>query len=757
MVITHAPMGAVMIAVAAGFAWGFGALMFGQSVSAIGISLANMLVLAISSAWRNGIHRFTLILRWDFPRMNCESPEIPERKLKRGSAKMQIPAMRRFTADILVSVFLLSAILAACASAAEEHLAGKYELRGERLTARFQVRNASLKVVEIEDSRSHAKLRPGEAFSLQFHDGRVLGASQFRVSAAPVETQIAPNPFAARQAERIPGQQLCADLNAPDNSLAVHWCAVMHDGANDMRQEITLRALARPVDIAEVRLFDFKAPDARVVGKVPGSPLVAGAFFFGFESPLSVSAVQNERATATLTRTLPLAAGRSITYSSVIGVAATGQLRRDFLAYLEQERAHPYRTFLHYNSWYDLGRGERYTEASALDRVHTFGEELVRKRGVTLDSFLFDDGWDNTQSLWEFNSGFPHGFSNVHKAAAQYGFGIGVWLSPWGGYEAAKTARMAAAEHAGFETVQGGLALSGPRYYHLFENTCVEMISKYGVNQFKFDGTGNASQVFYGSLFDSDFAAAIHLIERLRHQDPGIFINLTTGTQPSPFWLRYADSIWRGGEDYGFDGEGSWRQKWITYRDEQTYRNVVEGGPLFPLSSLMLHGIIYADKADQLSSDPESGFTDEVRSYFGSGTELQEMYITPSLLSAQDWDVMAETARWSRSNAAVLKDTHWIGGDPARLQVYGWASWTPQKAIVVLRNPSGHPQKFLLDVGEAFELPTNAEQVYSAKSPWKDDTNRSVVLLRAHEAHEFHLAPFEVLTLDLAPQQAVPD
>jgi L-rhamnose-H+ transport protein len=50
MVIAHAPMGAILIAMVTGFAWGFGALMFGQSVSAIGISLANTLVLAISSA-----------------------------------------------------------------------------------------------------------------------------------------------------------------------------------------------------------------------------------------------------------------------------------------------------------------------------------------------------------------------------------------------------------------------------------------------------------------------------------------------------------------------------------------------------------------------------------------------------------------------------------------------------------------------------------------------------------------------------------
>jgi L-rhamnose-H+ transport protein len=49
-VITHAPARAVWIAFSAGFAWGFGAIMFGQCVSAIGISLANTFVLATSSA-----------------------------------------------------------------------------------------------------------------------------------------------------------------------------------------------------------------------------------------------------------------------------------------------------------------------------------------------------------------------------------------------------------------------------------------------------------------------------------------------------------------------------------------------------------------------------------------------------------------------------------------------------------------------------------------------------------------------------------
>ena len=48
--LRQAPTHAIVMAIVCGFAWGFGAVMFGQSVSAIGISLANTFVLAISSS-----------------------------------------------------------------------------------------------------------------------------------------------------------------------------------------------------------------------------------------------------------------------------------------------------------------------------------------------------------------------------------------------------------------------------------------------------------------------------------------------------------------------------------------------------------------------------------------------------------------------------------------------------------------------------------------------------------------------------------
>jgi len=421
--------------------------------------------------------------------------------LMRSSSGRQILPILRSAAYPLVLLFPLSGALVAAPNTLDEHVTGRYELRGDSLTARFQVANGSIKATEVEDLTSRAKLRPGELFSLLLRDGHVIAASQLKMDATPEEEAVSPNPLASRQAEQIAGRKLCADLSAKDNSFAVHWCAVVRDGTNYLRQEVTLRALAQPLDVAEVRLFDFKASGARVAGKVAGSPIVAGDFFFGFEFPLSASSVENGRATAIMTRTLPLAAGKSITYSSVIGVSTPGQLRRDFLAYEELERAHPYRTFLHYNTWYDLGEGGRYSEAQALNRIHAFGEELVRKRGVTIDSFLFDDGWDNTGDLWSFDSGFPDGFTNVRNAAAQYGFGIGVWFSPWGGYDKEKEERIATGEKAGFETVKGGFALSGPRYYKLFETSLLEMVTKYGVNQFKIDGTGNVKR--YGKCQSS--------------------------------------------------------------------------------------------------------------------------------------------------------------------------------------------------------------------------------------------------------------
>ena len=151
-----------------------------------------------------------------------------------------------------------------------------------------------------------------------------------------------------------------------------------------------------------------------------------------------------------------------------------------------------------------------------------------------------------------------------------------------------------------------------------------------------------------------DTEAMRRLMLELRREDPNLYINLTTGSWPSPFWLRYADSLWRQGGDMGYAGKGSKQQQWLTYRDNATYHATHERGPLYPISSLMLHGIMihkmafknpYDPKNPGVSREPQDILA-EIRSYFATGTCMQELHIDPTLLTDAQWDALAEVVGW---------------------------------------------------------------------------------------------------------------
>ena len=135
------------------------------------------------------------------------------------------------------------------------------------------------------------------------------------------------------------------------------------------------------------------------------------------------------------------------------------------------------------------------------------------------------------------------------------------------------------------------------------------------------------------------------------------------------------------------------------------------------------------------------------RSYFGSGTQLQELYITPSFLTQDNWDTLAESANWSRQNAETLRDTHWVGGDPTEGGVYGWAAWSQKKGILTLRNPTRNAASIDIDAAKVFELPSGAPGTFHLASPYKD---QRVIdgTLEAGKPRTFELQPFEVLVLE---------
>jgi len=628
-------------------------------------------------------------------------------------------------------------------------------LENNVLACTWAVIEERLKLITMTDklSATTLQLEKPACFQLVLGGGKTARCSELKIVGNPELKSLERKPKACRLAEQFGGKQITVTFISSDSSLKVEWRAILHDGSNYMRQEVRIATEKETIEIKEIVMLEFPISVVMVMGTVDGSPVVAGNMFFAIEHPMSKSQILQEQLSQ-LRCSLPcntvLKPGELLMCSSVIGIVPAGQLRRGFLYYLERERAHPYRPFLHYNSWYDIGYGgEKIQESQCIDVIELLGRELANGRKVAIDSFVLDDGWDDTASLWQFHKGFHDGFSKLKKMAENYKSALGVWLSPFGGYGTAKQERIKYGLQQGFETNESGFSLAGPKYYARFRDVCVNMISKYGLNYFKFDGIGAGGiPSGVGSKFAEDVQALLRLITELRQVKPDIFVNVTTGTWPSPYWLWYGDSTWRSGADWSTYGSGSKRQQQITYRDKETYHNIVLRAHLYPLNSLMTQGVMFANHG---LPDEVNDLVNDIRAFFASGTNCQELYITPSLMQPRHWDALAEAARWSCDNIDVLVDTHWIGGDPAEGQVYGWASWSKRKGILSLRNPSDKPGKITVDIGKAFELPKDAAQRYSLRSSCREDTNKPELVLSAGEGHNFELEPFEVLVFDAIP------
>lgn len=625
--------------------------------------------------------------------------------------------------------------------------ADRFILENQVLSMNFFQDEEKLQITGFEDKKSGNKIqtKPLPLFEFMLKDSSLLTSDDFRLVNPPVSEDIAGNMNAITFADRLPGKKYVADLENNNAGLTVHWEADLRDGSNYIRQIFRFKA-DDPNKILKVTLVKLPVPEARKEGTVDGSPIVYKNMFFALEYPLS----QVEHDKSCISSFLP----RLINdLSTVWGVTPANQLRRGFLYYVERERAHPYHQVLHYNSWYDISWDDRkFTESECLDRIKMFGDSLITKRHVPMKGFLFDDGWDDNKTLWKFHPGFPEGFSKLREAAGSYDSQLGVWLSPFGGYGNAKNSRIEYGnrQNPPFETNERGFSLSGPVYYNRFKEVTTDFIKRYDISMFKFDGLGAGSGA--GIVYQKDVEAFLRLIRELLDLKSGLYISVTTGTWPSVYWLKYGDNIWRGGDDTNMAGEGSKRQQWITYRDAETYKNVVERGPLFPLNSLMLCGICIADNGYPGSFEMnDKDISDEIWSFFATGTNLQELYINPHKLNTAGWNCLAEASTWAKENESVMADVHWAGGDPLQGEVYGFAAWSKEKAVLSLRNPSAVEKTFEVNVARIFDLPDHISDSYLFYEVNEmKETGKKQVSARGNRFN-ITLQPFELKVFDAFP------
>lgn len=604
-------------------------------------------------------------------------------------------------------------------NAVASHSANSISLENNVVKMIFQINNNQFHPGKFIDKTNGGilDLIPLNWFSITLKDWKIVTDKDFKLEAFPEIKQSSLKPNSAKYSDKLNGKVISATFVDQSLGLTVKWKAELKDGSNYIKQQWTFYA-KDSLPIIKYSMLEIPSANAKQMGTVDGTPLVFKEMFFALEHPMSKNEINKKSADSYLPRQEILQSSDSMVITTVFGVTPKGQLRRGFLYYTERERAHPYRPFLHYNSWYDLSWIDRkMSDSLCLDRIKMYGDSLIEKRNVKMKAFLFDDGWDDNASLWKISKSFPDGFTNMKNLAESYGSQLGLWLSPWGGYDSAKIERLkyGRLQNPPFETNENGFSLAGPVYFKRFEKVTRDFIEKDKVAIFKFDGVGAGNGASGAGLkYQKDIEALLLLTQKLRSIEPNLYLSLTVGTWPSVYWLYYGDAIWRAGADFGVTGSGSKRQQWITYRDAESYRNVVQRAPLFPLNSVMMHGICISEVGyPKILEMDLKNISDGIWSFFASGTSLQELYINPHLLTTLMWNCLAAAAKWSHENADVLKDVHWIGGDPAKGEVYGYAAWNPRKGVFSLRNPSSVKKTFQVNLKDIFQLPEYS--IYSFK------------------------------------------
>ncbi|MCR4438760.1 MAG: alpha-galactosidase [candidate division KSB1 bacterium] len=476
-----------------------------------------------------------------------------------------------------------------------------------------------------------------------------------------------------------------------------------------------------------------------------GQPAAAriqdGAVFWGVEYPVATTLLKLEQ-TGSASLSCGHEAGEvvdSLWVQSewvVTGLCPNPHAKLWFSRYLDDTRVAPLQPYLLYNSWYDV-RAPEYTErpedvmneANVLRIIRDFQREMWQKRGIRLDAFVLDDGWDVYKSDWVVRpQEFPQGLKPISQALDSLGTDLGIWLGPIGGYSH-RDWRVGWMREHGYETVGDQMCVAGTKYHALLKKRVVDFVKEHGVGYFKWDGIQfSCSETEHGhpvGLYSrrATLEAVIDLCQSVRAARPEVFLNITSGTWLSPWWLKYANTIWMQGADYGYADVPSIsrRDAAMTYRDHVLFEDYGINDFWFPVANLMTHGIIKGNLQKLGGEDePLDKFTNNVLLYFARGVTMWELYISPNLLSEGEWEALAQSVAWARDHFDLLVHTAMIGGHPGKREPYGYAHFAGSRGIVAVRNPFIEPKEIPIPLAPGLGIDDKAaslvvERVYPTR------------------------------------------
>jgi len=502
-----------------------------------------------------------------------------------------------------------------------------------------------------------------------------------------------------------------------------------------------------------------------------GQPVFDNDIFLGVEYPTVENKIAGNKVMIGYVVGKEIKKDQFVSHTSIIGASPSKvKLGQTFMNYVDGIKVNGTRPYLLYNSWYDFRNpaivndsASVMNEKNVLKRIDTFKKYMYDKYNIALNAFVLDDGWDNYNSMWAIDSTrFPNGFTPLVNALKPMNTDLGIWASPFCGYSNRDIRVNWGAAH-GYEKVGDFLCFAGTKYKAAFKKRMVDYTKEYQLGYFKWDGFllscnepdhGHLTGIYSG---EANVSTYIDIIKAVRKVNPKIYVNITTGTWLSPWWLKYADCIWMQGADYAYAEEVpsiNDRDKSITYRDAVLWDDLQRQHLLFPMSSLMTHGIIKG-RLNFLGGKNESldSFSNEVMMYFGRGVMMWELYVSPDLLSENEWNAIAASVKWAEANKKVLEKTKMILGNPLKRQTYGYIHLIKDKGILMLRNPDIEARNVKIrltpDLGDI-----NPSVKYYVKIiyPYNEILPKPVMM---NQDLSINLNGYEVLTAEFIPSDKI--
>lgn len=593
----------------------------------------------------------------------------------------------------------------------------------------------------------------------------------------------------AQQTQRkVPGgEELSLIFKGPEHlGVEVHY--TLGDSAHYLRRKIRVfeyphKQYSSKVESPTGHLLHAVYPyDASLKGAMkvqnPGSfgqpvalELAGGGAFAGLEWPAADNAIdthgnqQRLRCGQEFGEQIPFAGLWSET--AVLAVTPNSFVKDWFTRYFDDIRVAKLRPYTLYNSWYDLRSAEYprvkphqvMNEENSLRIARMVRENMVEKYGITMDAFVLDDGWDVYRSGWELRKEqFPRGLKPLVDELKKSNTRLGIWYGPTGGYSMHDW-RTDWWKANGYEVTDSNHgSVVGPKYTNLFQQRTTDM-AKDGVAYFKWDGIqfvdNNPANGGPIGLYSRRAAMknVIGFCESVRKANPEMYLNVTSGTWLSPWWMKYADQIWMDGGDFGAADVPSisTRDSSITYRDMVLYEDFHKKNLWFPVSNLMTHGILkgHIDVENIGKGEPLTKFADEVVFYLSRGVTMYELYIAPDILNQGEWKVLSESLKWARANFDILKRGEMVGGDPGKSEAYGHVHFAGDKGFLALRNPDINATTLKVKLDPAQGLASDAkdlvlERVYPTR--WIAPR-----LFKASEEVELPLQGYESAVYQLRP------